>query len=578
MLRSRLLYLLAASAWGHSVVAQESTGTSGGPSSGTGTGGRSPSSLLSDSPFTGTPAPSTDPGASPSFRTGAASTLPEGAPTTTEPSGAATSFDAGQSEPTAPTRAAPTSFSIPGLYGRGPQEFVAGQGRLARPRFRFTVGGSVGFDDNVFQTPTNARGVPDQEVQVLVSPATPDTTQEVTIPSGDPLVPDRTTTVVVPGKKAKFRTERIPGIPAPERTSSLITQAQTELNVQMATRRDLFTFDFQGSAGYYWDRPGDQTDYTGRLALIYLRKLTARAQFTANIDASYQSQPDFAQINSPTNNTGGEYLQVNAKGDLSYRLTPRFSTVTSVAYNAVHFMEKAQEASNYGETTFGTELRYLFSPRLTLLGEVRYSSSMHQLDEERDTTTYFGLVGGELRLSRRFVATLRIGEALQTFDESGEKSSSPYLEGTLSYLLARGTALQWNVRYGYEESGSADSELIVARTGLSLTQIFSPRFQGSLALNLLHSVNTTESDVTTGGPTTTIGPDGVPVTIDEPLRTETVTTEDVQDTIDATLSFQYVLSRKWSFNLSYTYTMVFGPDELNDYYRQRVFLGAEYLF
>ncbi len=561
--RCRLCFFLAASVCGHWAVAQESTSPT--PGTGTGTGGQTPASLLLDSPFTGgstTPADTTGP----SFRTGAASTLPASPPGTapgTEPAGAASAFGGEQPGTAPPLREAPTTFAIPGLYGRGPQEFVAGQGRLARPRFRFSVGASVGFDDNVFQTPTNAQGIPDQTVQVLVSPATPDTTAEVTIPSGDPLVPDRMETVVVPGARARFRNERIPGIPAPERTSSLITRTNVEWNVQMATRRDLFTFDFQGSAGYYWDRPGDKTDYTATLALIYLRKLTARAQFSANLNASYQTQPDFSQINSPTNNAGGEFLSTNAKADLSYRLTPRFSTVTSVAYNGIHFVEKAQEASNYGETTFGTELRYLFSPRLTLLGELRYSSSMYAKDEARNTTTYFALAGGELRLSRRFVATLRVGEALQTFEESGEKSSSPYVEGTLSYLLARGTALQWNVRYGFEESDSAASERIVARTGLSLTQIFSPRFQGSLALNLLRGITTTDSEV---------------VTDLDSLRTESLTTEDVQDTIDSTLSFQYVLSRKWSFNLSYSYTMVFGPDELNDYYRQRVFVGAEYLF
>lgn len=580
-LRFPALWILAVSACGHVAAAEQNTGTTG--SSGSGTSGQTPASLLLDSPFSGSTTPPGSSTASPSFRTGAASTLPETVPATTPDAtqgGAASAFGPNRTEPTEPTRAAPTTFSLPGLYGSGPVEFVAGQGRLARPRFRFTVSGSIGFDDNVFQTPTNARGVPDQTVKVLVSPETPDTTMEVVIPSGDPLIPDRTTTVVVPGQKAKFRNERIPGVPAPERTSSLITRAQADWNIQFASRRDLFTFDFSGGAGYYWDRPGDKTDYTASLALIYLRKLTPRAQFTANINASYQRQPDYAQISGPSSNSGGEYLYANAKADLSYRLTPRFSTVTSVAYNAVHYLEQEQETGDFGETTFGTELRYLFSPRFTLLGEVRYSSSMHQADEARDTTTFYALLGGELRLSRRFVATLRVGEAIQTYEESGQSNSSPYVEGTLSYLLARGTALQWNLRYGYEESGSADSERLVARTGLSLTQIFSPRFQGALSLNLLRSTTTTDSEVAVAQEPSdvTIGVDGLPVATTTDVRTRTVTAEDVQDTIDATLSFQYVLTRRWSFNLSYSYTMVLGPSELNDYYRQRVFFGAEYLF
>ncbi len=587
--RLRFLFCLAVGVSGHGVWAQDSAGTGGTTSpggtggTGTGTGGRSPSSLLSDSPFSGGTTPSTTtPGASsasPSFRTGAASTLPEATPGTT-PAGAASSFGAEPTGAEAQTRAAPTTFSLPGLYGRGPQEFTVGQGALARPRFRVTANVSVGFDDNVFQTPTNPTKVPDQEVQILVTPATPATTRVETVPSGDPLVPDTVRVVPVPAQEAVFRTERVPGLRPPERISSMITRAEAQWNIQLANRRNLFTFDLKGSAGYYWDRPGDKTEYTGALSFIYLRKLTGRAQFTAALNASYQDQPDFSQINGPTTNTGGTYLAANAKADLSYRLTPRFSSVTSVAYNAIHYTEEGQEFGNYGETTFGTELRYLFSPRFTLLGEVRYGTSVHDADPARDTTTYYILAGGELRLSRRFVATLRLGESIQTFEESGEKSSSPYLEATLSYRLARGTDIYWNARYGYEESGSADSRSLVARTGLTLKQIFSPRFQGALALNLLRNETTTETQVTVadGAPTTTIGPDGQLITVPGTLRTEDITLESVQNTIDATLSLQYVLSRRWSFNFNYSYTMVIGPEEPNDYYRQRLFFGAGYLF
>jgi hypothetical protein len=61
-------------------------------------------------------------------------------------------------------------------------------------------------------------------------------------------------------------------------------------------------------------------------------------------------------------------------------------------------------------------------------------------------------------------------------------------------------------------------------------------------------------------------------------QTASVSNDQITDTIDATLAFHYMLSRHWGFNLSYAYTTQLGPEKTSDYYRQRVFLGAEYQF
>lgn len=574
--------------------AQESTGGTGGSSAGSSTGSGStgssstggskgsgtgtPGSMLSDSPFTDTGASSSfgtpsKPGSGemkPAFRTGAPgaepATTPGAAPggTGPKPEGAASAFGEEGTQAALPPRTAPATFSVPGLYGQGPQQFVAGEGRLARPRFRFTGNVAVGYDDNVFQTPTNPPSVPDQKVQVLVSPGTPDTTETVVVPSGDPLVPNGTRTVTVPGSKPKFRTVTIPGVPAQQRIGSWVTRTDLGWDIQFASRRTLFTFDLQAGVDYYWDRPGKKADYNGVLSLIYLRKLTSRSQFTISADATYQdSQPNFAQVNAPTTNNQGAYIYANAKADLSYRLTPRLSTVTSLSYNTTLYQEKSQQGNDYAQTTFGTELRYLFSPRLTLLGDLRYSSTSNNDNPEQDVNTYYLLGGFELTLTRRFIATLRIGETVQTFKESGQSASSPYLEGTLSYQLARGTMLRWNARYGYEQTSQADSTLTVARTGLVLSQVFTPRLQGSLSLYALRSETSTTAGISSA---------------DDGSQTGTITTETVQDTIDASLSLYYMLSRRWALTLNYSYTMVFGDEESQDYYRQRVFLGAQYQF
>lgn len=472
---------------------------------------------------------------------------------------------------------APTSFTVPGFYGRGTQNFTVGEGRLARPRFRFSGNISVGYDDNVFQTPTHGVSTPTQKVQVQETAGSAAGSVQVLVPSGDPNVPDSVQTVQIPAVAPKFRTVTIPGVPEAPRTASWITRTDAKWDVQFASRRTLFTFDLGSGVDYYWNRPGKKQDYTGSLSMVYLRKLTGRAQFTAAVDASYQSEPDFSQPNQPTSNKVGSHLSANAKADFSYRLTPRFSTVTSVSYNTILYQEKAQTADNYGTTTFGTELRYLFSPRLTLLGELRYSSDSHDNSAALDTTSYYALIGGELSLSRRFTASLRLGEVVEEFSGSGDKESAPYLEATVNYRIAQQTILSWNGRYGFEEAGAPNTRTLVGRSGLQLTQIFTPRFQGVLSVNLLHSTATATSEIP--NTVTTTNADGTTTTTPTgSTRTHSVTTESVQDTVDASLGFYYTLDRHWSLNLTYSYTMVMGPESTFDYYRQRIFLGAAYQF
>jgi hypothetical protein len=358
-----------------------------------------------------------------------------------------------------------------------------------------------------------------------------------------------------------------------------VTRTDGKWDVQFASRRTLFTFDLGGGLDYYWDRPGKKTDWTGNVAMTYLQKLSGRAQFTFSLDGAYQSQPDFSQPNEPTSPNVGSYFTLNAKADLSYRLTPRFSAVASVTYNTLQYMQSTEATDNYATTIVGTELRYLLSPRYTLVGEVRASQDKHSNEVGLDTNSYYLLLGTDVALSRRFTGTLRLGEVLQTFTESGDSASSPYGELSLNYRLSPATSVAWTARYGYEESNRPNSQNIVARTGLQLFQIFTPRFQSVLSVNLVNSKLT--NTISAAGNVNPVNPgaiNGSALSSSPTVNGTTTNNDSVTDTIDASLAFYYTLNRHWSLNLTYSYTTGLGPIAADDYFRQRVFLGASYQF
>ena len=463
--------------------------------------------------------------------------------TGTPGTGAASAFGEGEDETAPKPTGNEPSYTIPGGYGRPAQQFTAGQGRLARPRFRYNGSVMFGYDDNVFLAPSNSQGTPDVVVEVADTPGTPPREESGIGPDGS------TTTVVVPGSAPTTRRVVIPGIPGPKRVGSFLTRGNVGFDVQFASRKSLFTFDLRTGADWYWDRPGKDVDYTGSLALLYLRRLTPRLQFTANTNISYQTQPDLSQANTLTRQVGN-LLNTSAKLDLTYRFSPRLSALVSMNYGSLRFQQTAFQLGDFDSFTVSSEVRYLYSPNLTMLGEVRYSMTTFPDFPERDSTAVFGLVGVELTFSRRLSASLRGGVAQRTFDESGVSATAPYAETTLSYQLAKATLIQFNGRFGFEEPPDAQSKLISLRVGLNLVQSFSPRLRGTLGANLVRQTTTN-------------------------LLTED---EQILTAIDSTIGFEYNVNRHWTLNANYSYQRNSGSNSANDFFRNRAFVGAEYNF
>ncbi len=557
-----------ASSNGPSSPAAGSSGTGTGSSGSSGTGG---STAPESSGFGSTP------GASSSFGSGsgASSSFGTPAPVIPEPIPGATS--GGQSTtgsqsslqgtgfqtPKVPTAAAP-SFSLPGFYGASATSLTAGEGRLARPRFRYNVSMSLGYDDNTQQTPTNTPSFPAVYQEVIVDPGTPPTIQQVPVrgpattqigPGG--LIITRPgqiigfTNQIIPGTAPK--TQRVlvqPAIPKQERDGSVVTRANGGIDIQLFSARSLFTFDLNGGADYNWSRPTrSRIDYNGALVFSFLYRLTPRLQFTTQFNGAYLTQPDLSRINTPQNQTGSAYINTNAKIDLSYRVSPRFTTVLSLSDNALYFQEKLQQNGDYSEVVGGAEFRYLFSPRMTLLLEGRYNSTTYAQDSTRDSTSAFLLVGAEVQLSRVLSGSVRIGESIRTFTESGISNSSPYLEANVAYRIGPTSVVNANTRFGFEEPATAGQTRLVYRFGLSYSQAFSPRLSGSVGINYLH---------------------------------DTVSGQNMQDditsTYDANFQLNYLVTRQFSLNANYSFTTLISEQGFRDYYRNRFFFGGAYTF
>ncbi len=466
---------------------------------------------------------------------------------------------------------APT-FTVPSLYGQGAQTFVGGQGRLSRPRYQYSGSIQIGADDNVLSTPTSPFTSPAVFQEVEISPAIPEQDGLApNTPTGPGVLPGHGQgnfpapqngfhkVVLAPAQPAKFQKVLVsPAVPSQPRIASFVFQANVGASMQFASHKSLFTLDANINSTTYTNRPGRASDPGGSLGLIYAYRFTPRVQFSLTVNASYLSQPDTSLVNSNANNQGS-FFPFTIKADASYQWARRFSTVTSLTEDGIQYQEAAAQNSSFHETVFGQEARYLWSPRLTAIGEVRYSVKSND-DPQLDSNTVELLAGAEFIMSRRFSGSLRIGVSSQDLTLTGYTTTSPYFETSLNWRYSTAGLLSLTARYGFENPIDIHSSVTTLRLSVGATQAFSRRLRGGLTISFADSNNQeTASDVSSAF------------------------TSD-QRSITAGLNVEYLYSRHITFTGSYTYTSTMNTGGFNnagsfqDYYRNQLFLGVSYTF
>lgn len=450
------------------------------------------------------------------------------------------------------------TYNAPGLFGSMRQALTAGSGRFAKPKYRYGATVGIGFDSNYQAVPDITGRDPTEVTQVI--PAVPEVAvfENVRVQTGSRRGPgggiiptfqvQQRKIVLRPFQPEQTIVTPIPGVPATPIASSIVSTGNLYFNTQFAKPREALTFDLRIGEEYYWDRKKEPADYNGSLTMLYLRKLSPRMQFTTNANIVHQSQPDYSLVNVDSNNVGRSYTNGFLKFDLSYRWTPRFSTDTSVNFQALYYDEKLA-GQNFRETTFSNEFRYIRSPKITYVVEIRYADTGYPDFPLQDSTSEFLLLGMEQKWSRRLSSTFRVGESLRNFSAGGSQST-PYGELFISYQPNTRSQVSLSSRYGFEQSNSATDRNITLRTSLAYSRQFTRRLSASASVNYVdQDFTSTLTDLTNN-----------------------------QTTTDAGLNLVYQVNRHLTLNANLSYTMLKTSLGVQDYDRTRFFLTGSYDF
>lgn len=385
------------------------------------------------------------------------------------------------------------SFFLPGGYGYLPETINPGMGAYSKPAFDFTFTLQQGYNDNIYSA------------------------------SGETGSP-------------------IKGSPT--------TQGTLGMDILLAQARTFLSLGADIGGLYYWDKDGRAFSPAGHLNLLHVYKFTPRLQLTSRINSGFYSQPDLSLSNAPRPNSG-DYFNLSSLFDLSYRMTPRFSTDTSAAIDTQIFQQSESKGSNYLQGTLGQALRMRISPRGTAVLEGRFSKISYNA-EIRNSTTQSIMGGADFQIGPRLNGTFRGGVSFRQFEPVGAPdATSPYAEGGLGYRYGVGSVIRWDNRFGFEESNDYHQRNQSFRTSLWVNHVFTPRISASGGVTYTHEKLT---DV---------------------FNSSWV---DNQDLISCNLGVQYILTRKITIFANYRRSQLISDVPFTDYSRNEYYMGATYHF
>ena len=438
----------------------------------------------------------------------------------------------------------PVTFSLPGGYGgKAPETFTLGEGRLAKPPITFTLTTSEGYDDNIFSADSH-----------IVPTPTP-------LPGATPrlegrIVGYRETLPAPPVPIILLFRPHVPTLTgtAPQQLGvigSAVSTASLAVEAQHGSPRTVVTMDALLSEQIYWQQPGGKEDYSGSFDLSFDHRLTPRASISLSTNLTYQQSPNFALINAPTNNgnNGGNYLNGDAKIDLSYQWSSRISTVTS--YDLGLNLLQTNAGNNLYTSTIGTQFRYTVSARNTITAELRRATTDYPSNTMSNSSGTFYLVGLDSFITSKLRNTISGGLEADTYSSGMAGQTNPYVETATTLGFARGAALEWSNRYGSQTTGNAFDTEKSYRTTLTYSQPLSTKLVASLSIayNILWVVDTQSS----AGSYT-------------------------QNQLQASLNLGYTITPRFSMNLSYTYNDLLSTEVNSSYQRDQTYLGGSYLF
>ena len=391
--------------------------------------------------------------------------------------------------------------------------------------------------------PSHVAGAePEEETSTEYSGAA---TGEGVSPKGPSLLPFLITFGVHGGYDSNPRT-------LPDPVGSWFTSQELTLSYERARESTKLAILARGEA---IERFNANTDANGLLDLSLDHQVSERLTLSAEINAAYKAEPDFATDLSLTRRAGN-YFSTSDLFSVAYQWTQRFSTVTSYSFQLLRYENDLVAAStDRQDYTLGEEFRFAASRHTVVVANYRFLV-VDYVTLPQDSITNFFLAGVEQTFNSRFQAQLRGGVSFRSI-EGGQDQVNPDVEGSLNYALGAQSSIAWTGRYGVEAQstgGSQNASEPTFRTGLHFHYAITPKISSTLGFNYHENQNQPRTIITPGA------------------------TLVAANAYDVLLNFRYQINRHLDCDVGYQRSGASSSNPLQEYSRNRYSIGVNFTF
>jgi hypothetical protein len=278
---------------------------------------------------------------------------------------------------------------------------------------------------------------------------------------------------------------------------------------------------------------------------------STRLSFYTNVYAAYETEPDFKSDVGPEN-VRADHFNTDDIFAVTYRWLPRFSTITSYAFQRVKYADASiGMSSDRVDNTFDETLQFSLTSRTNLVGDYRYQITDYDT-APNDSTTHSFLGGVDHHLTEHLVVHARGGPSFRSLKDDGD-FVTPYFEGSLEYASSN-HSLTWTTSYGFEAPNEANQSVRKTfRTGLVLTYNLTSRLSSTTAVYYHHDEN--QGSASSG--TSSAGS---------------------QDALDLLLGFGYTINKRLALHVNYNYTSQSSLGSTPGYSRNSYSAGLTYSY
>ena len=287
----------------------------------------------------------------------------------------------------------------------------------------------------------------------------------------------------------------------------------------------------------------NRNDVNGNVTMSLTHNFSTRLSFYASVFAAYQTEPNFSSNVGPENVVSDHFYTTDIFS-LTYHWFPRFSLITSYAFNRVLYTQASVgNSQNRVENTLDEQFQFSLTRRTQLVAEYRFQTITYDT-APTDSTSHFILAGINHNLTEHLIVHARAGETFRSLENDGSTPST-YFESVVDYASSN-HSLSWTSSYGFESPTAAGVTTTKTwRTGLTLTYGLTSRISSTTSVYYHHDEN-------------------------EGAGT--------QDSFDLTVGLRYTINKHFALHLDYNHTTLGSLGSTPGYSRNSYSGGLTYAY